>query len=138
MRRLQYGIRSGGGIDIYDQSRVTAYGMIYGIDAKVIDISGNAEVTADSLVYGIKAGGIEIYEDAVVKATVRCILAADYGSAAMIIGATIGIVGTVTGVAYAFYSHKAKAENIVKIAQSLTKEDVDEVATLAQSMGGLQ
>jgi membrane associated rhomboid family serine protease len=71
-------------------------------------------------------------------AVVRCVLAQNYDSAAVIIGTTIGIVGTVTGVAYAFYSHKAKAENIVKIAQSLTKEEIDEVAELATSLGGMQ
>jgi membrane associated rhomboid family serine protease len=69
---------------------------------------------------------------------IKCVAAFDFSSAAIIIGAVAGIVGTVTGVAYAFYSHKAKAENIVKIAQSLSKEDVDEVAELAQSLGGIQ
>jgi hypothetical protein len=69
--------------------------------------------------------------------TVRCVLASDYGSAVVVIGAVTGIVGTVTGVAYAFYSHKAKCENIVKIAQALDKKDAEETAQLAQSLGGL-
>jgi hypothetical protein len=69
---------------------------------------------------------------------VRCVSAQDFGSASVVVGATSGIVGTVTGVSYAFYSYKAKAENIVKIAQSLSKEDAEQTAQLAQSMGGLQ
>jgi hypothetical protein len=67
-----------------------------------------------------------------------CVRAGDFGSAAMVIGAATGIVGGVTGVAYAFYSHKAKAENLVKLAQSLSKDEVEETAQLAQSLGNLQ
>jgi hypothetical protein len=69
--------------------------------------------------------------------TVQCVAAQDFSSAAMAVGAATGIVGGVTGVAYAFYSHKAKAENIVKIAQSLSKEDAEETERLAQSLGGI-
>jgi hypothetical protein len=66
------------------------------------------------------------------------VAARDFSSAAIVVGAATGIVGGVTGVAYAFYSHKAKAENVIKIAQSLNSEKVSEVAQLAQGLGGLQ
>jgi membrane associated rhomboid family serine protease len=69
---------------------------------------------------------------------IKCVIAQDFSSAAIVVGATTGIVGSVTGVAYAFYSHKAKAENIVKIAQSMNPEEVSETAQLAQTLGGLQ
>jgi hypothetical protein len=71
-------------------------------------------------------------------AAIMCVRAGDFGSAAVVIGAATGIVGGVTGVAYAFYSHKAKAENLVKLAQSLSKDEVEETAQLAQSLGNLQ
>lgn len=71
-------------------------------------------------------------------ATVKCIAAADFGSAAVIIGALTGIVGTVTGIAYAFYSYKAKCENIVKIAEGMKQEKLSAAVELAQGLGGLQ
>jgi hypothetical protein len=56
----------------------------------------------------------------------------------VVVGAATGVVGGVTGVAYAFYSHKAKCENIVKITRELDREEIEEASQLAQSMGGLQ
>lgn len=71
-------------------------------------------------------------------ATMKCVAAADYGSAAVIIGATTGIVGAVTGVAYAFYSYKAKCENLIKIAEGMNQEKISATVELAQGLGGLQ
>jgi hypothetical protein len=68
----------------------------------------------------------------------NCVASGDFSSAAVVGGAATGVVGGVTGVAYAFYSHKAKCENIVKITRELDKEEIEEASQLAQSMGGLQ
>ncbi|MDR0936160.1 MAG: hypothetical protein LBM98_05695 [Oscillospiraceae bacterium] len=74
----------------------------------------------------------------VVWIAVRCVILSDMSNAALLASAIVAIEGVSAAVGFAFYSNKAKAENLVKIAQSLTKEEVDEVAELANSLGGMQ
>jgi membrane associated rhomboid family serine protease len=68
----------------------------------------------------------------------KCVGADDFSSASVVIGAVTAVVGTVTGIAYAFYSHKAKCENVVKLSKTLSKKQVEEIKALTESIGGLQ
>lgn len=58
----------------------------------------------------------------------------DFASASIMLSAIIGMIGTVTGISYGFYSSKAKAENLIKIAQKNSLETITEASTLAQSV----